>query len=144
MVHLQEDGSMYSYGTLRYGTVCFTCTSNWSMYNVPYRTITVRVYIVQPSSWRWTLRVETCRRHQKIKNYNVNLGNVHFVGLYCIIILQCAVQKQNTQNAIYVRQTAVLSVCLSVCHTVWHKCQSKDFQVNMTPCQLIQYCLLPV
>jgi len=23
---------------------------------------------IQLSSWRWTLRFETCRRHQKIKN----------------------------------------------------------------------------
>jgi len=25
-----------------------------------------------------------CRRHQKIKNKNINLEKVHFVGLYCI------------------------------------------------------------
>jgi len=37
----------------------------------------------QPSSWRWTLGFETCRRYQKLK---INLEKVHFVGLYCIII----------------------------------------------------------
>jgi hypothetical protein len=26
-------------------------------------------------------------------NKNINLGTVHFIGLYCIIILQCMVQK---------------------------------------------------
>jgi hypothetical protein len=41
---------------------------------------------IQPSSWRWTLSFETYRRHQKIKNWNINLENVHFVGLYFIII----------------------------------------------------------
>jgi hypothetical protein len=29
----------------------------------------------------------------KFKNQNINLENVHFVGLYCIIILQYKVQK---------------------------------------------------
>jgi len=24
-----------------------------------------------------------------MKNQNINLGNVYFIGLYCIIILQC-------------------------------------------------------
>jgi hypothetical protein len=30
---------------------------------------------------------------KNIKNYNIILEEVHFVGLYCIIILQSAVQK---------------------------------------------------
>jgi hypothetical protein len=40
---------------------------------------------IQPSSWRWTLGFETCRRHTKNKNLNMNLEAVHFVGSYCII-----------------------------------------------------------
>jgi hypothetical protein len=48
------------------------------------RTIT-KLYI-QPSSWRWTFELETCRRHQKFKNWSINLGNVHLVGLYCITV----------------------------------------------------------
>jgi len=39
----------------------------------------------QPSSWRWTLGFETCRRHKKIRNQDTNLEKAHFVGLYCII-----------------------------------------------------------
>jgi len=33
---------------------------------------TVPQLYIQPSSWRWTLGFETCRRHRKIRNYNVN------------------------------------------------------------------------
>ena len=36
---------------------------------------------------------ETCGRHQKLKIKNISLQKVHFVGLYCTIILQCTVQK---------------------------------------------------
>jgi hypothetical protein len=32
-------------------------------------------------SWRWTLGFEICRRCQKIKNWNINLENLHFVSL---------------------------------------------------------------
>jgi hypothetical protein len=35
----------------------------------------------------------------KIKNYNINLEIVHFIGLYFIIIIQCAVQS--TQKWMY-------------------------------------------
>jgi len=31
------------------------------------------------------------KKTSKLKNLNINLENVHFVGLYCIIILQCTV-----------------------------------------------------
>ena len=44
---------------------------------------TIPQLYIQLSSWRWTFRFETCRRHP-IKNLNINLENVHFVGLYCI------------------------------------------------------------
>jgi len=51
-VHLQEDGSICSYGMVR-----FTCIGNSTK---PY-------LCIQPSSWRWTLGLETCKRHQKLK-----------------------------------------------------------------------------
>ena len=45
---------------------------------------------IKPSSWIWTLTFKTCRRRRKL---NITLEKVHFVGVYCIIILQCTVQK---------------------------------------------------
>ena len=64
-VHLQEDGCVY-----RYGITCFMCISISS--NLVGRTVcsihTVLPYLhIQPSSWKWNLRLETCRRHQKLK-----------------------------------------------------------------------------
>jgi len=77
---------------------------------------------VQPSSWRRTLRFETCRRHrgEKIKNENINLEKVHFVGLYCTIILQCTVQKKiNKKNDTH------LVVLIVKLHNNLHKGVSK-------------------
>ena len=49
-------------------------------------------HTIPSNSWRWTLGFETCRRYKQIKN--INLGKAHFVGLYCVIILQCTSQKK--------------------------------------------------
>jgi len=62
-VHLQEDGCIYRYMYIQVLVYTDTCIYN-----------------------------ETCKR-QKIINKNINLEKVHFVGLYCIIILHCMVQK---------------------------------------------------
>ena len=35
---------------------------------------------------------------EDIINYNTSLEKVHFVGLYCNIILKCTVQKHNNQG----------------------------------------------
>ena len=43
---------------------------------------TIPYLYVKPSSWRWTLGFETCRRHRKL---NISLEKVCFVGLYYII-----------------------------------------------------------
>jgi hypothetical protein len=39
---------------------------------------------------------------QKIKNLNINLGNVHFVGIYCVVLLQ--------YNSKYIKKYMVLVV----------------------------------
>ena len=36
--------------------------------------------------------------HQQIKSYDINLEKVHFAGLYGIIILHCAVQKNKIRS----------------------------------------------
>jgi hypothetical protein len=58
---------------------------------------------VQSSSWRWTHVFETCRRHRK--SYNISLTKVHFVGLYCTIILQWTVQKKIKKRKIIYKCT---------------------------------------
>jgi len=47
--------------------------------NVPYGIYTHRL------SWKWTPVFKTCRIHKNIKNYNINLVNLHVVSWYCII-----------------------------------------------------------
>jgi len=57
------------------------------MYNAPYHNcIYNRLPEDEPSGSK---QVEDI----KIKNYNINLEKVHFVGLHCTNTLQCAVQK---------------------------------------------------
>jgi len=46
-----------------------------------------RVLAVQPSSWRWSIGFETCRRH--CKNQNISFTKAHFVGLYYTRISVC-------------------------------------------------------
>ena len=46
---------------------------------------TVTYVSIQLSFWRWTVGFETCRRHRIIRNKNINLEKVYFVGLYCIM-----------------------------------------------------------
>ena len=68
------------------GTVGVTCISISSLVGrrVSIKHSVTYVYI-QPSSWRWTLGFETCRKHQNNKNENINLETVHFVRLYIIV-----------------------------------------------------------
>jgi len=80
-IHLQEDGCMYSYGM-----VCFTCITVSSLVGRAACSNTL-FYLSD------TLGFETCRRHQKIKNQNINLEIVRFVGLCRVIILQYTLQK---------------------------------------------------
>ena len=66
----------------RCGIVCFTCIGTSSLVG------TEVCLILNTLSG-----LETCRRHKKIKNENINLEKAHYVGLYSIHLLQCAVQK---------------------------------------------------
>jgi len=59
-------------------------------YTVECKQIMSYLY-VQPSSWRWTLGFESCRRHRK--NYNSSLTKMHFVGLCHAIVLYCTGAK---------------------------------------------------
>jgi len=43
-------------------------------------------------SWRWTLVLETCIRYPKLKNWNINSGNLRFMGisfLYSVRWISC-------------------------------------------------------
>jgi len=52
------------------------------------RRVYVQVWYIQPTSWIWTLRAETFRRHQKLKYENIDLEKVRLDGLYCIILMK--------------------------------------------------------
>ena len=96
------------------------------MLKLHWKTIAISAYkhaipylCVQPSSWRWTLGVETCRRHHK--NVNISLTKVHFVGLYYTFFIThyslfrhvCKIVKSDCY--LY-----YVCLCLSVCPSTWN------------------------
>jgi hypothetical protein len=58
------------------------CKTHYTMLPV-YTTVFLKMNLQFRNKWKTS----------KIKNWNINLGNVQFVGLYCIIILQYTVQE---------------------------------------------------
>jgi hypothetical protein len=67
---------------------------------------------VRPLKWplgvKWLTIIDTAynETYKQIKNKNINLGNVHFFGLYFIIILQCTVQNTLPKKLLIVEAVA--------------------------------------
>jgi len=63
-LHLQEDDCIY-----RYGVVYFICQQNKQSYRLYcwHINCTIPYLYIQLSSWSWTLGLEKCRRHYKLK-----------------------------------------------------------------------------
>jgi hypothetical protein len=88
--------------SLQFQNVQNTRTIPYSYYTilVPYHTRTIPYLSVQPSTWRWTLGFETCRRHHKIWKLNYESNKMHFVGLYRIITSQCKNHKNQLMHSL--------------------------------------------
>jgi hypothetical protein len=52
----------------------------------------------------------------KIKNKNINLGNMHVVCLYCTITLKCTVQK----TLQLLNFSALVNLSISYCHFIFY------------------------
>ena len=57
---------------------------------------------------------------RKIGLERVNLENVHFVGLYCVIILHCTVQKTQKKDPVLQYVTAASIQMLHKIHYIQH------------------------
>ena len=71
-----------------YGIICFTCISVSSLVGrlliLMHVQHTIPYLYVQPCSWRWILRFESCRRHHKLKYWFRKGAFCWFVLRKCI------------------------------------------------------------
>jgi len=92
-----EKGFMYSNGTLRFTCIGMSSLEGRRMLILMHVKRTIATTTVRMTVFlKMNSRVPNMQKISKIKNLYINLGKVHFFGLYFIIILQCTVQKHNT------------------------------------------------
>jgi len=88
---------MYSNGTLRFTCIGMSSLEGRRMLILMHVKRTIATTTVRMTVFlKMNSRVPNMQKISKIKNLYINLGKVHFFGLYFIIILQCTVQKHNT------------------------------------------------